>query len=77
MRMMMTEWFKLAVRRDILLRGLKVGIIVGTLLTAINYGDVLIGGELQPVMYWKIMLTYCVPFCVSTYASVEAARESV
>ena len=73
----MVEWFRLARRKDILARGIKVGVIVGTLLMAINYGDVLIAGEFVPLMYWKILLTYCVPFCVSTYASVEAARASV
>ena len=71
----MVEWFKLAVRKDILSRGIKVGVVVGTLLTAINYGDVLLTGFL-PVMYGKILLTYCVPFCLSTYASVAAERVS-
>jgi len=70
----MIEWFKLARRRDILTRGVKVGVVVGTILTAINYGDVLLTAKILPLMYWKILLTYCVPFCVSTYASVEAAR---
>lgn len=70
----MIDWFRLALRTDILARGLKIGVVVGTLLTAINYGDVLIAGEVLPLMYWKILMTYCVPFCVSTYASVEAAR---
>ncbi len=70
----MIAWFKLACRRDILKRSVKVGVVVGTLLTAINYGDVLLAAEVLPLMYWKILLTYCVPFSVSTYASVEAAR---
>jgi hypothetical protein len=70
----MIDWIRLALRKDILARGLKIGAVVGTLLTAINYGDVLIAGEVLPLMYWKILMTYCVPFCVSTYASVEAAR---
>ena len=54
----MIEWFRLARRKDILLRGVKVGVVVGTLLTAINYGDVLMAGAFLPVMYWKILLTY-------------------
>ena len=70
----MIDWFRLALRKDVLARGFKIGVVVGTLLTAINYGDVLISGEVLPLMYWKILMTYCVPFCVSTYASVEAAR---
>lgn len=72
----MIDWFRLALRRDILLRGVKIGVVVGTLLTAINYGDVLLTGEFVPLMVWKILLTYCVAFCVSTYATVEAARVS-
>jgi len=72
----MIDWFRLALRKDILRRGIKVGVVVGTLLTAINYGDVLLAGEFVPVMVWKILLTYCVPYCVSAYASVEAARAS-
>jgi len=42
----MIDWYRLALRKDIL------------------------------VMYLKILMTFCVPFCVSTYASVEAARAS-
>ena len=72
----MTEWIELALRKDVLFRGIKVAAIIGTLLSAINYGDVIVAGEFLPVMYWKILLTYCVPFCVSTYAGVEAARTS-
>ena len=73
----MIDWFRLALRKDILARGLKIGVVVGTLLTAINYGDVLIAGEVLPLMYVKILMTFCVPFCVSTYASVAAARAAV
>jgi len=73
----MIDWFRLALRKDILTRGIKVAAIVGTLLTAINFGDVLIAGEFLPAMYWKISMTYCVPFCVSTYAGVEAARAAI
>lgn len=68
------SWLQTALRKDILIRGLKVGLIVGTILTMINNGDILLQGIVTPTMMWKIPLTYCVPFCVSTYASVEAAR---
>ena len=72
----MREWLAIALRRDIVQRSLKVGLIVGTILTLINYGDIFLGGAATAAMLWKIPLTYCVPFCVSTYASVEAARTS-
>ena len=68
----MKEWFRVAMRRDVVMRGLKVGLIVGTILTAINHGDAMLNGALLPSATWKILLTYLVPYCVSTYAGVEA-----
>lgn len=68
----MKRWFDLAMRRDVVLRGLKVGTIVGTLLAAINQGDAILAGELQSAVLWKVAMTYLVPYCVSTYAGVEA-----
>ena len=68
----MREWFQVAMRRDVVLRGLKVGTIVGTLLAAINQGDLILAGELPLSVLLKVALTYLVPYCVSTYASVEA-----
>ncbi len=70
----MNDWIQIAIRRDVLWRSLKVGLLVGTILTAINYGDVIANGEIVPAMWWKIPLTYCVPFSVSTYATVSAVK---
>ncbi len=68
----MKEWLRIAMRRDVVSRGLKVGLIVGTILTVINHGDAILTGQLMPSAAWKIPLTYLVPFCVSTYAGCEA-----
>lgn len=68
------SWLQTALRKEIRDRSIKVGLIVGTILTMINNGDLLIQGVVTPVMIWKIPLTYCVPFCVSTYAGVQAVR---
>jgi hypothetical protein len=68
----MAEWLQLAMRRDIVSRSRKVAILVGTILVAINYGDKLVTGSVVPVEWAKMVLTYCVPYCVSTYASVSA-----
>lgn len=70
----MRDWLQIARRRDIATRALKVALIVGTVLAAINQGDLLLAGELSPGVLAKILLTYCVPYCVSTYAGVEAVR---
>lgn len=61
-------------RRDIVARSVKVSIIVGTLLTVINQADIMFGGHLDATVIGKILLTYVVPYGVSTYASVAAVR---
>ena len=68
----MIEWLRIATRRDIVTRSSKVAMIVGTILIAINYGDRLIIGAILPNEWMKMMQTFCVPYCVSTYASVSA-----
>lgn len=68
----MSDWLKIALRRDVVVRGLKVGAIVGTVLTAINQGDLILAGDLNAGSIWKILLTYMVPYCVSIYAGVSA-----
>ena len=47
--------------------------MVGTILVAINYFDRIRAGALTDIDYVKMLLTYCVPYCVSTYASVSVA----
>lgn len=53
--------------RSVVARGLRVALIVGTLLTIINQGDMLLAGQWPPL--WKILLTFFVPYGVSTYSS--------
>jgi hypothetical protein len=43
-------------------------LVVGTILTAINHGDLIITGALPPI--WKVALTYCVPYCVTTWGAI-------
>jgi hypothetical protein len=56
--------------RGIVRRSLIIGAIVGTILNFINQGDALVTGG--PLVAWKLVLTYCVPYCVSTYGAVTA-----
>lgn len=60
-------------RGEIVRRALRVSVLVGTLLVAINQGDAILGGTLGSEAYWKIPLTFIVPYCVSTYAGVASA----
>ncbi|MDZ7738090.1 MAG: nitrate/nitrite transporter NrtS [Bacteroidales bacterium] len=62
--------FKLATRHDITVRALRVALIVGVILNLINHTELftdLRTSELDPV---RILLTFAVPYLVSTYSSV-------
>ena len=56
-------------------KSLVASVVVGTLLTLLNQGDFLISGNWNPAMYWKIPLTYCVPFLVATYGALSNVRK--
>ncbi|RMD64361.1 MAG: hypothetical protein D6826_02620 [Alphaproteobacteria bacterium] len=49
-----------------------VAIVVGTVLTLINHGDVIIAGHMPDPL--KVALTYAVPYVVATYGAVTAKR---
>jgi hypothetical protein len=55
-------------------RSLTVALIIGTLLNAINQGPEILTGH-WPV-WWKLVLTYFVPFAVASYGSYAAFRSS-
>jgi hypothetical protein len=57
-------------------RSLIVAVIVGTILTAINQGNVILGGDFPASLYWKIPLTYCVPFGVATTGALLNSRST-
>ncbi len=65
------SWLQLSLQRDIAGRGLKVALIAGTILTAINQGDVLANSAITPELLTKILLNYCVPYFVSVCAERE------
>ena len=68
----MSGWLQIALRADVVKRSFKVASIVGTILALINYWDRLLPYSLDFDAWVKIAMTYCVPYCVSTYASVGA-----
>ena len=55
-------------------RALKVAAVVGSVLFAINQLDVVLTGQVTPVVVAKVGLTYLVPFCVSSYSALAANR---
>jgi len=71
----MRSWLALAFERSVSRRAVKVAAVVGPILTVINQGDVLLHGPYSSRTWLKIALTFLVPYCVSTYASVQATRQ--
>ncbi|MCP4327155.1 MAG: hypothetical protein GY791_01795 [Alphaproteobacteria bacterium] len=66
---MFGAWLKCACGEGVPKRSLIVAVIVGTILNLINQGDHLLNGD---ALDWgKIVLTYCVPYCVATYGAVS------
>ena len=55
-------------------RSLSVAVVVGTVLTLLNHGDTLLIGQWNYSLYYKIPLTYCVPFSVATFAALTNGR---
>lgn len=53
-------------------RSLVVAVVVGTALNLINQGPEMLSGE-WPI-FWKLALTYLVPFAVASYGSFAAFR---
>ena len=61
--------------RDTLLFSLKMALVVGTLLAAINHGQALLTGHFTLGELLPVCLTYCVPFTVSMYSQVQGKRQ--
>jgi hypothetical protein len=53
-------------------KALLTALVVGTILTAINHGDLILSGSIPPL--WKVVLTYCVPYCVTTWGAITGKR---
>ena len=53
-------------------KALLTALVVGTILTAINHGDTIMQGEWPPML--KIVLTYCTPYCVTTWGAITGKR---
>lgn len=55
--------------KSVLLKALRTAIIVGSILVLINQYDALFGAA--NINWLKLILTYCVPFCVFLYGASQ------
>jgi len=71
----MKDWLEAALRRDVVRRSLRVSLTVGTILVLVNFYDRIPGGPFGGRELLKALLTYLVPYCVSTWVSVGMILE--
>lgn len=70
-------FFSLAVSAGVVRRAFKVALIVGTLLALINHVDAVIAGSFTTKNFIQVLLSYLVPYLVSTYSAVHALQEGL
>ena len=52
----------------------SVALVVGTILSAVNQGDVIAGGEITAFTGLRVAVNYTVPFLVASYGNLAARR---
>lgn len=67
----MSIYLEAALRSDVLRTALKVALVVGTILALINHGPALLSLSLTSSNLLQILLTYLVPYCVSTHSAAR------
>ena len=55
-------------------RSLYTALVVGSVLTAVNHGQMLLHGDLSQGLLWKIPVTYVVPFLVTMWGGLIGRR---
>ena len=68
-------FWQIATNKLVVKRATRIALIVGTILAIINHGDRILFGDMNLGAAFKILLTYFVPYSVSSYSSVLAIRE--
>lgn len=51
-------------------RSLYTALVVGSVLTAVNHGEMLLRGDLSQGLLWQIPVTFVVPFLVTMWGGL-------
>ena len=73
--MILNSWPTLAAHPATVRRALVTSLFVGTVLTAINHGPAILQGTVTGERIVQMLLTFVVPYVVSTVSSVSTRRE--
>jgi hypothetical protein len=69
-----SSFITLARRPEVVLTALKIAAVVGTILCLINQAPAMVSQQFSGGNVLQMLLTYLVPYCVSTYSSVKMIR---
>ena len=69
------SFWAIATTRSVVLRATRIALIVGIVIALINYGDRMVMATMDATSWLKCMMTFLVPYCVSTYSAVQAVRD--
>ena len=53
----------------------RVAIVVGTVLSAVNQGNVIVDGHATTATWIRVAVNYAVPFCVASIGFLGACRD--
>lgn len=67
-------FLSLAFSSHVFVPALKVALVVGTVLAFINHSEAIFMMQIDSERLAKIVFTFIVPYCVSTYSSVKAIK---
>ncbi len=65
-------YFRALVAPEFALTGIKVALLVGTLLLTINHGAAIVGGQMTGDRWLAGLLTYLVPYLVNVHGQYSA-----
>ena len=69
------SFWRIATEPNVVKRAARIALIVGAVIGFINHGDRMIQGAMDATAWLKCLLTFLVPYSVSTYSSVMAVRD--
>jgi hypothetical protein len=70
----MKKFLAAATERGTITTSIRIALVVGSILAAINYGDrIFLHGDMGTLDWIKLAVTYCVPYCVATYGAARYA----
>ena len=67
----MSKFMKVAMQAEVFRTAVKVALVVGTILALINHSSAIFNLTLTTQNVFQIILSYFVPYGVSTYSSVK------